>query len=85
MSPSCARKLTFWGLLLGVVVVVLLFLFGMPFHVPTHGLRYIHDSYTDEPGIVLEHRYMQLSDAGLGCLLVGTILQMLALLPPRTK
>jgi hypothetical protein len=73
------------GLLLGLFGVVLVFLFGMPFRVPTHGLNYIHDSYTNTAGIAIERRYAQWSDAGLGCLVVGTLLQMLALLPPRSR
>jgi hypothetical protein len=85
MSPSLARKLTFWGLLLGLVGVLILFRYGMPFHVPTHGLRYIHDSYTNSLGIALERRYTQLGYVGLGLLAAGTVLQMLALLPPRSK
>jgi hypothetical protein len=41
MSPSLARWLTFCRLLLGLDGVVLLFYFGMPFHVPTNGATYI--------------------------------------------
>jgi hypothetical protein len=83
MSASWARWLTFWGLLLGLVGVLILFRYGMPYHVPTHGANYIRDSYTNTADISLEHRYAVYGYVGLGCLVVGTILQMLALLPPR--
>jgi len=85
MSPSFARKLTFWGLLMGLVGVLILFRYGMPFHVPTHGHNYIYDSYTNNPDITLEHRYTRWGYVGLGCLVVGTILQMLALWSPRSE
>lgn len=57
----------------------------MPFHVPTHGYNYIRDSYINKPDIALERWFTRLSWAGLGCLVVGTLLQILALRPPRTK
>ncbi len=65
--------------------MIILFLFGMPFHVPTHGYNYIRDSYINKPDIALERWFTRLSWAGLGCLVVGTLLQILALRPPRTK
>jgi hypothetical protein len=80
-----ARQLTFWGLLLGLIGVILLFRYGMPFHVPTNGANYISDSYTNYADIALEHRYLVYGYVGLGCLIVGTVLQMLALLPSRSK
>jgi hypothetical protein len=80
-----ARQLTFWGLLLGLIGVVILFLFGMPFHVPTNGVNFIRDSYTNHPDIALERRYLVYGYIGLGCLIASTILQMLALLPSRSK
>lgn len=83
MAPSLSRIFALAGLLLGLAGVILLFYFGMPFHVPTNGMNYIHDSYTNTAAIALEARYMVYGYAGLGCLVVGTILQMLALLPTK--
>lgn len=84
MPPSLARKLNFFGLLFGLAGVILLFYFGMPFHVPTGGADYIRDSYTNNADIALEHRYMVYGYIGLGCLIAGTVLQMLALLSPES-
>ena len=85
MSPSLARQLTFWGLLASVAGVVILFYYGMPFHVPTYGHNYIFDSSINKPDIALEHRYEQRGYAGLAFLIVGTLLQMVPLLLPPTK
>jgi len=85
MSPSLARKLTFWGLLLGLVGVVILFYYGMPFHVPTNGATFLLTEAINKADIALEHRYTLYGYAGLGCLIIGTILQMVALWQPRTK
>lgn len=79
-----SRQLTFWGLLLGLVGVLLLFRYGMPFHVPTNGANFIRDSYTNTADITLEHRYAVYGNIGLSCLVIGTILQMIALMPSRS-
>lgn len=85
MSPSCARWLTLAGLFLGLVGVVILFRYGMPFHVPTNGAEFIANSFIDKGAIALERRYTLLGYFGLVCLVVGTLMQMLALLPPRAE
>ena len=69
-------------ILSGLVGVTLLFYFGMPFHVPTDGFNYIHDSNMNTAALALEARYMVYGYIGLGCLVVGTILQMVPLLIP---
>lgn len=83
MSSSIARKLSFWGLSLGLIGVWLLFRYGMPFHVPTNGYESIISSNINKADIALERRYTLFGYFGLGCLVLGTVLQMMALLPPR--
>ncbi len=85
MSLSCARQLTLVGLFLGLVGVVILFYFGMPFHVPTHGFTALGTEAVNKADIALERRYTIYGYIGFACLVLGTCLQMLALLPSRTK
>ena len=80
-----ARQLTFCGLLACLIGVLILFSYGMPFHVPTGGANYIRDSYTNHADIALEHRYWIYGYIGVGFLIFGTILQLLAQLPFRGK
>lgn len=85
MSPSCARWLTFAGLFLGLIGVVILFRYGMPFHVPTNGVTSIVIEAVNKADIALERRYTLYGYIGLGFLIAGTVLQMLALLPSQAK
>jgi hypothetical protein len=81
MSASWARWLALSGLLFGLVGVIVLFRYGMPFHVPTNGAVALLTEHTDKADVALEHRYMIYGYVGLACLVIGTVLQMLALLP----
>jgi hypothetical protein len=73
-----ARWLNLAGLSLGLVGVLILFRYGMPFHVPTGGAEAIISSRRDLQAIALERRYEVLGYVGLALLVGGTLLQMWA-------
>ncbi len=72
------RYLNLAGLLLGLFGVVILFRYGMPFHVPTGGAVSIITEGRDANAIALERCYEILGYIGLGFLILGTFLQMWA-------
>jgi hypothetical protein len=72
------RALNVIGLLLNLAGVVILFRYGMPFHVPTGGAVPLITETRDQATIALEQRYEILGYIGLASLLVGTICQGIA-------
>jgi hypothetical protein len=72
------RALNLIGLFLNLVGILILFRYGMPFHVPTGGAVSLILERRDQAEIALERRYTVYGYIGLGCLIVGTICQMVA-------
>ena len=72
------RFLNLIGLALNLVGVLILFRYGMPFHVPTGGAVSLITETRDQADIALEQRYTLYGYFGLGLLIAGTILQMVA-------
>lgn len=77
-TDSKLRWLNLVGLSLELVGVVILFRFGMPFHVPTGGAEAIISSRHYPQVIALERVYEVLGYVGLALLVVGTLLQISA-------
>jgi hypothetical protein len=63
---------------LNLIGVVILFRYGMPFHVPTGGAVSLVTETRDQADIALEQRYTLYGYFGLVCLIVGTGFQMIA-------
>jgi hypothetical protein len=72
------RVLNIIGLLLNLVGVVILFRYGMPFHVATGGAVSLITEKLDQADIALEQRYEVYGYIGLALLIVGTIFQVVA-------
>jgi len=85
MSDDYSRMLTLIGLALTLVGVLILFRWGMPFHVPTGGAGAILLEHTDERAIALERIYTIIGYVGLALLITGTVLQMVAVLMPDKR
>jgi hypothetical protein len=78
----CAKILNSAGLGLTLIGVLILFWFGMPFHVPTGGAVAFIAEQPDKDAIALERRYTIYGYIGLILLVVGTALQMIAIWIP---
>lgn len=78
MKISFAGKLNLAGLLAGLVGVIVLFRYGMPFHVPTSGAVSLISERLDENAIKQEHLYTVLGYVGLALLVIGAFLQVWA-------
>ena len=72
------RLLNLTGLTLNLLGVLILFRYGMPFHVPSGGAVHLVLQQTDQAEIELERRYTLYGYIGLILLILGTILQMVA-------
>jgi hypothetical protein len=72
------RVLNLVGLALNLAGVLVLFRYGMPFHVPTGGAVHLILEQADQAEAELERRYKNYGYIGLIFLIVGTILQMVA-------
>jgi hypothetical protein len=66
------------GLALTLPGILFLFLFGMPFHVPRHGARYMQLRERDKYGPLVEALLLFLSCIGLILIILGTLSQMWA-------
>jgi uncharacterized protein YjeT (DUF2065 family) len=77
-NQMCERVLNLAGLGLNLIGVLILFRYGMPFHVPSGGAIHLILEQTDQAEIKLERRYKLFGYIGLVLLIAGTILQMLA-------
>ena len=69
------------GLVLAFGGVVVLFVFGMPFHVPTGGAQHLILEEPDEGDIKKERLYKFLGAVGLLMILAGTGCQIVANIP----
>jgi hypothetical protein len=67
--------LNIWGLVLNLVGVLVLFRYGMPFHVPTGGAVYIISHQVDAAEKAFERRYVIFGYFGLLAIFVGTGMQ----------
>jgi hypothetical protein len=79
MTVVISRAFNLAGLLLNLVGVLILFYFGMPFHVPTGGAILLAADQLDPKIIALEHTYTILGYVGLTFLISGTMFQVVAL------
>lgn len=75
---DCSHLLNLAGLFLNLVGVLILFRWGMPFRVETKGVTYRITSEVDQNEIALERRYKVIGYVGLALLMLGTVLQMVA-------
>jgi hypothetical protein len=84
MSDDYARVLNIAGLAFNLIGVLMLFRWGMPFHVPTHGeVGLTADGMIDQRALAVERIYTICGWAGLVFLLIGFALQLDAqLMPP---
>jgi hypothetical protein len=85
MSNDYSRMFNLIGLALTLVGVLILFRWGMPFHVPTGGANFIITEQSDPKEIALERIYTIIGYVGLVALIAGTVLQMVATLMPDKK
>jgi hypothetical protein len=85
MSFDYSRAFTLIGLAQTLVGVLILFRWGMPFHVPTGGAIHIITEQADEKEKALERIYTIIGYVGLVLLIAGTVLQMVAVLMPDKK
>lgn len=85
MSDDYSRAFNLVGLALSLVGVLILFRWGMPFHVPTGGAVSIITQQADAKEIALERIYTIIGYVGLALLILGTVLQMVAVLMPDKK
>ncbi len=60
------------GLVLSLIGVIILFLYGMPFHVPTRGTTFLVAGQKSQPDIRKEKAYQKLGYLGLIFIVVGT-------------
>ena len=72
------RWLNLVGLVLGLVGVVILFRYGMPFRVPTGGAISLIAEQTDAKAAATDRAYEIVGYVGLALLVVGTGLQIWA-------
>lgn len=66
------------GITLSLIGVLILFRYGMPFHVPTGGATYLITDQVDETEKVLERRYFRYGLAGLFLVVAGAMFQLVA-------
>jgi hypothetical protein len=85
MSDDYSRVFNLIGLTLTLVGVLILFRWGMPFHVPTGGASNLILEQPDPKDIALERIYALIGYVGLAALILGTVLQMVATLMPDKK
>jgi hypothetical protein len=82
-SDDYARIFNIVGLLVGLGGILILFRWGMPFRVESHGHIILASDQKDPRGIALDHIYVICGWVGLLLLITGVILQIIAqLLPP---
>jgi hypothetical protein len=85
MSDDYSRMFNLCGLALTLVGVLILFRWGMPFHVPTGGASGLLLEQPDPKAIALERIYTVIGYVGLTALILGTVLQIVATLMPDKK
>jgi hypothetical protein len=72
------RVLNLSGLALNLAGVLILFRYGMPFHLPSGGVVHLILEQTDQAEVELERRYTLCGYIGLFLLITGTVFQMVA-------
>lgn len=85
MSDDYSRVFNLVGLLLTLAGVLILFRWGMPFHVPTGGASAYIAEQLDAKEIALERIYTIIGYVGLALLILGTVLQIIAVLMPDKR
>ena len=85
MSDDYSRLFNLVSLALSLVGALILFRWRMPFRVPTGGAIEIIAEPSDPKEIALEHIYAICGYVGLSMLILGTVLQMVAVLMPAKK
>ena len=83
MSDDYNRMFNLVGLLLSLAGVLILFRWGMPFRVPTQGEIGIIAQQVDTQAIAIERVYKRIGYGGLALMILGTVLQMVAVLMAR--
>ncbi len=83
MSDDYARVFNIVGLAFNLIGVLILFRWGMPFRVARGGASYVLMNEIDTKALALDRIYTVCGWVGLGFLLAGFALQLIAqLLPP---
>jgi hypothetical protein len=66
------------GLIIALFGILILFRYGMPFHVPSGGATHIIGRNVDQKEIALEKRYTIYGYFGLAFIIIGTAAQIYA-------
>lgn len=66
------------GITLSLIGVLILFRYGMPFHVPTNGATYLITEQVDETEKALERSYFRYGLFGLFLVIAGAVFQLVA-------
>jgi hypothetical protein len=83
MSDDYARVINIVGLAFNLIGVLILFRWGMPFRVETHGAVSLGLATVDQRAIAVERIYSVCGWVGLVILILGTVLLIIAqLMPP---
>jgi hypothetical protein len=69
------KFVTILGLLLGLIGVLLLFRYGMPYRVESKGQSFLLLEGTDKTELAEDKRYRTFGNLGLAAVLIGTLLQ----------
>ena len=85
MSDDYSHVFALVGLALSLVGVLILFRWGMPFRVPSAGAINLIAEQSDPKAIALDRIYTICGYVGLSLLILGTVLQMVAVLMPGEK
>ena len=82
-SDDYSRILNIVGLVLNLAGILILFRWGMPFRVESHGEVTLATGAVDPRGLALDKIFVRCGWVGLILLIIGVILQIIAqLLPP---
>jgi hypothetical protein len=82
-SDDYSRILNIVGLVLNLAGILILFRWGMPFRVESHGEVPLATGDVDPRGLALDNIFVRCGWVGLILLIIGVILQIIAqLLPP---
>jgi hypothetical protein len=84
-SDDYARIFNIVGLLVSLSGILILFRWGMPFRVESHGEIILATGQKDPRGIALDHIYVICGWVGLLLLITGVMLQIIAQLLPPTS
>lgn len=79
VAMTYASALSIAGLLMNLTGVILLFVFGMPFRVPTGGHPILLADQADPKDVRAERWYAVLGGLGLALIVLGTAAQIIAI------